>query len=52
LEIEIFEDRLELYFFRIQNTDIRHFDHVPGERVSLELLGLLGEIAVTPQSNK
>ena len=52
LEIEIFEDRFELYCFQNQKTDIRHFDHVTGGHVPLELLELLEEIAITPQSSK
>lgn len=37
LEIEIFEDRLEIYRFFDRRTDIRHLAHLPGEPFPLEL---------------
>lgn len=31
IEVEVFKNRLEVYRFFDQRTDIRHFAHAPGE---------------------
>ena len=35
LEIEVFEDRYEIYRFFDGNTDIRHEPHMPGDELSV-----------------
>jgi hypothetical protein len=41
VEVEVFEDRYELYRFKPGQTDIQHFDHVPGATVPVQLLDQL-----------
>lgn len=41
VEIEVFEDRYELYRFGQGDTKIEYFDHVPGTEVPLSLLSQL-----------
>ena len=36
-EIEVFSDRIEIYLFHPQPTDIQHYPHVPGDPFSAEL---------------
>ncbi len=43
LEIEVFEDRFELYRFQSQKTDIAHFEHEPGTPIPAELLDAVTE---------
>ena len=41
VEVEVFEDRYELYRFGQGDTKIEYFDHVPGTDVPLPLLSQL-----------
>ena len=43
LEIEVFEDRFELYRFQSQKIDITYFERLPGTPVPIELLDALAE---------
>lgn len=40
-EIEVHSDVIEIYRFRDKETQIKHFDHTPGEPLSTELLEAL-----------
>jgi hypothetical protein len=44
LEIEIFDDRYELYRFSQNGTAIEYFDHTPGTELPLDLITKLPNI--------
>jgi hypothetical protein len=48
-EIEVFEDRLEVYRFRDQGTDIWYENHTPGQLFSARFLAELLLIATDEQ---
>lgn len=47
IELEINVDKFELYQFADRKTDIRHFDHIPGQPVPSELAALLSRTVDT-----
>jgi len=50
VEIEVFDDRYELYVFQDRKTEIAHFEKMPGQRVPHELLQRLRAVNLASES--